>query len=109
MSNSIPSVPLPKNEPVKSYAPGSPERAELKAQLDALIKEPLEIPLFIGGGEVRTGNVVELTAPHDKSLVIARVHKGGPDEIQAAMKDLPVDGDASVLLKQALQRLAVNS
>ena len=49
MGNSIPNVPLPANEPILGFAPGSSERAELKAKLDELVKEPLEIPLYIGG------------------------------------------------------------
>ncbi|MGE0706650.1 MAG: L-glutamate gamma-semialdehyde dehydrogenase [Planctomycetota bacterium] len=86
MSNSIPRLPLPQNEPVLSYAPGSPERATLKAALAAYASEPVEVPLWIGGEEVRTGKVVELTAPHDHSLVLARVHVGGKDETRAAIE-----------------------
>lgn len=85
MTNSIPRVPLPPNEPVLGYAPGSSERSELKAKLAELCREPLEVPLFIGGQEVRTDEVVELRAPHDHEQVVARVHKGGPTEIQAAI------------------------
>ena len=47
-------VPTPVNEPVKQYAPGSPERAELKARLDSMAKERVEIPIVIGGKEIRT-------------------------------------------------------
>lgn len=86
MGNSIPNVQLPPNEKIRSHAPGSPERAELKAMLDELVANPVEIPLFIGGEEVRTGNIVEVTAPHDHSLVLARVHKGGEAEIKAAVE-----------------------
>ena len=70
MSSTIPTVPLPPHEPVKSYAPGSPERAELKAKLAELAAEPAEIPLFIGGEEVRTGDVIEVTAPHDQAFTL---------------------------------------
>ncbi|HUP42103.1 MAG TPA: 1-pyrroline-5-carboxylate dehydrogenase, partial [Thermoanaerobaculia bacterium] len=55
MSDAVFNVPEPENEPVRDYAPGSPERASLKAKLDELLKEELEIPLVIGGEEVRTG------------------------------------------------------
>lgn len=111
MSNTIPNLPLPPNEPVKSYAPGSVERAEIKAQLDALISDPPEIPLFINGEEVRTGDIREITAPHDHSLVIARAHMGGAKETQAAIDSalaarkqwaaLPWHQRASVFLKAA--------
>ena len=48
-------VPTPINEPINSYAPGTPARAELKARLAAMAAERVDIPLFIGGREVRTG------------------------------------------------------
>ncbi len=86
MSNSIPRLPLPPNEPVLSYAPGSPERAALKETLAEMVANPVEIPLWINGEEVRTGNVVEVTAPHDHSLVLAKVHTGGAKETQAAIE-----------------------
>jgi 1-pyrroline-5-carboxylate dehydrogenase len=86
VSNSIPTVKLPPNEPVLSYALGSPERTALQAQLDAMAKSPLDIPLYIDGEEVRTGNTYELRAPHDHSLVLARVHQGGEDETKAAIE-----------------------
>jgi 1-pyrroline-5-carboxylate dehydrogenase len=84
MSNAIFRVPEPKNEPVLQYAPGSPERAALKAKLAQLRAEPIEIPLFIGGKEVRTGRVQEIRAPHDHELVLGRFHQAGPDEVKAA-------------------------
>ena len=49
-------MPPPVNEPIKSYAPGSPERASLKARLKTMAAETVDIPLFIGGKEIRTGN-----------------------------------------------------
>ena len=54
--NGVRRVPTPVNEPVKSYAPGSPERAELKARLETMSNERVDIPLIIGGREIRTGN-----------------------------------------------------
>ena len=53
-------VPEPKNEVVKSYAPGSPERAELKAQLAEYRSQEIDIPMYIGGKEVRTGNTKDM-------------------------------------------------
>ncbi|HEU0013893.1 MAG TPA: L-glutamate gamma-semialdehyde dehydrogenase [Longimicrobium sp.] len=84
--NSIPQVPQPRNEPVLSYAPGSPERAELKAALARMSGEEIEIPLVIGGREVRTGNTDTQVMPHDHGHVLARYHKAGPDEVRAAIQ-----------------------
>ena len=75
--NSIPQVPLPRNEPVLGYAPGSPERTELKAALKVMASEEIEIPLIIGGREVRTGDTDTQVMPHDHGHVLARYHKAG--------------------------------
>lgn len=83
--NSIPNVPAPVNEPVKSYAPGSPERAELKAAYARMAGEEIEIPLIIGGREVRTGNIETSVMPHDHGHVLARYHKAGPAEVRQAV------------------------
>jgi len=85
MGNPVPNIDLPRNEPVLSYAPGSPERATLKAELARMAKAPLEIPLVIGGEEVRTGNIFELRAPHDHDLLLARVHVAGAKETTQAI------------------------
>ncbi len=69
--------PLPHNEPVLSYAPGSPERAALKAQLAAQAKETVEVPHVVGGTEIREGAVYEVRAPHDHGLLLAKAHDGG--------------------------------
>ena len=60
MSNASFEVPVPKNEPIKAYAPGSAERASLKATLDAMASETVEMPMVIGGEEVRTGNTASM-------------------------------------------------
>ncbi len=78
--------PAPRNEPVLDYAPGSPERAEVKRRLDEMRAQQLEIPLVIGGEEVKTGSTFEAVEPHDKKSVLAEVHKGGPDEVERAVK-----------------------
>jgi len=78
-------VPEPYNEPVKSYAPGSPERAELQQRLRELESQQLEIPLVIGGEEVRTGETFEAVEPHKRSHVLATVHKGGAPEVERAI------------------------
>src|SRR5687768_4759226 len=69
--NGVRRVPTPINEPVKSYAPGSPERAELKARLEKMSSEKLDIPLIIGGREVRTGKTTQAVMPHAHSHVLA--------------------------------------
>jgi 1-pyrroline-5-carboxylate dehydrogenase len=78
-------VPEPDNEPVKAYAPASPERAELQARLAELQSQQLEIPLVIGGEEVRTGETFEAVQPHDRRHVLAVVHKGGAPEVERAV------------------------
>lgn len=78
-------VPPAVNEPVKSYAPGSPERAELKAMLAQVEKEQPEIPLLIGGKEVRTGKLFEVHAPFRHRHVLAKGHAAGPDDVRAAI------------------------
>ena len=83
--NSIPQVPAPRNEPVLSYAPGTPERAELKAALKRMSGEEIEIPLIIGGKEIRTGNTAKAVMPHDHGHVLATWHKAGEAEVRAAI------------------------
>jgi 1-pyrroline-5-carboxylate dehydrogenase len=77
--------PAPYNEPVKSYAPGSPEREGLRVRLEELQAEQLELPLVIGGEEVRTGDTFEAVQPHKRSHLLATVHQGGEAEVQRAI------------------------
>jgi 1-pyrroline-5-carboxylate dehydrogenase len=79
-------IPEPVNEPVLDYAPGKPERAGLKAKLAELRGQVIDIPLVIGGREVRTGRTAEITVPHENRKVIARYHKAGPKEVELAIK-----------------------
>ncbi len=78
-------VPPPVNEPVLSYAPGTPERAALKARLDEMAAETIEIPLLIGGEEIRTGDTLDVVMPHDHGHVLAKAHKAGPAEVKKAV------------------------
>src|SRR5687767_15634951 len=78
-------VPPPTNEPVRSYAPGSPERAELKARLKAMAGERVDVPLVIGGKEVRTGRTAQTVMPHDHAHVLADWHKAGPEHVEQAI------------------------
>src|SRR5437773_1929267 len=77
--------PPPQNEPVKDYAPGSPERAELEKRLDEMKSQQLEIPSIIGGEEIKTGTTFEAVMPHDKDHVLAKVRKVGAGEIEQAV------------------------
>ena len=78
-------VPVAVNEPVKQYAPGAPEREELKGVLRHLTKDKLEIVPVIGGKRVRTGKVTPARSPHLHQHAIADVHQAGPDQINAAI------------------------
>ncbi len=75
---------LPVNEPARQYTPGSPERAAIEAELASMAADPVEIPLFIGGREVRTGRLKEIRAPHDHGQVLGRYHEAGEAEATMA-------------------------
>src|SRR2546422_4070720 len=79
-------IPTPVNEPVLAYAPGSRERGELKQALKDLSGRQIEIPVVIGGKEIRTGKTVEAVMPHCYKHVLAKVHQAGPEEVAAAVK-----------------------
>ncbi len=79
-------VPVAKNEPVKSYAPGSPEKAELKAALAEAKATQLDIPMFIGGEEVRTGNKVAIHPPHELSHTLGHFHAGDAAHVEQAIQ-----------------------
>jgi 1-pyrroline-5-carboxylate dehydrogenase len=86
MANGRFRIPAPHNEPALSYAPASPERAALKARLAELSSSELEIPLVIGGREIRTGRIAEARVPHRHAQRLARWHQAGPAEVQAAIE-----------------------
>jgi 1-pyrroline-5-carboxylate dehydrogenase len=86
MANGLFQVPPPRNEPPLAYAPGTPERAQLETRLDELSARELEIPLVIGGREVRTGRLAETRVPHRHAQRLARWHQAGPAEVQAAIE-----------------------
>ncbi|HUU52973.1 MAG TPA: L-glutamate gamma-semialdehyde dehydrogenase [Candidatus Heimdallarchaeota archaeon] len=83
--NGVIKIPRPTNEPVMVFAPGSPEKVSLKAELTRMLGEEIEIPLIIGGKEVRTGNFADCRCPHDHNHLLGRYHKAGPDEITMAV------------------------
>src|ERR1019366_4497838 len=85
MSNNVRRLPPAMNEPIRSYAPGSAERSELKARLKAMEGECPEIPIVIGGKEIRTGDVAKATSPHKHRHVTATWHKARPEDVRAAI------------------------
>ena len=103
--------PTPHNEPIKDYAPGSPEREELQRRLYEMQSERLDIPCVIGGEEIRTGDLHQAVMPHRKEHVLADVHQGGAAEVDRAAKAAaeawqdwsrtPWEDRAAVLLRAA--------
>jgi len=85
MPKGIYNVPVPVNEPVKQYAPGSSERTELKKMLAELRSKELDIPMYIGGKEVRSGQKARLAPPHDHKHTLGHFHKSGKEHIQQAI------------------------
>ena len=78
-------VPPPVNEPVKSYAPSSPEKSALKARLAEMAKERVDIPIIVGGKEIRTGDLSQSVMPHDHAHVLADWHRATPDVVNQAI------------------------
>lgn len=104
-------VPEAVNEPVRAYAPGSSDRAELKAALKAAKSRKANIPMYIGGKEVRTSDRVEINPPHDHKYVLGSYSQGTKKHVQAAIDaslkakadwaNLPWEHRASIFLKAA--------
>ncbi len=111
MPNGIVNVPMPKNEPVRDYAPGSAQKASLKAKLNEMLSQEIEIPLIIGGKEVRTGKTAKAVCPHDHRHVLATYHMAGQAEVDMAIKaadeawkdwsETPWEDRAACMLKAA--------
>jgi len=111
MSLAISKAPVPVNEPIKGYAPGSPERASLKAKLAEMSAARVDMPLVIDGKEVRTGKLGQAVMPHRHAHVLGDFHQGGGAEVQSAIgaamqaqRDwarLPWEARAAVFLKAA--------
>lgn len=111
MSNAILTMPIPENEPILNYAPNSPEKIQLKAQLEKLSKEVLDIPLIINGQEIRTGNTGKCVMPHNHQHVLANFHQASEVEAKqaitaslearAAWANLPWEERAAVFMKAA--------
>lgn len=85
-NNSITQLPKPINEPILSYGPGSPEKAAVKKSLSEISSKQIDIPLIIGGKEIKTGNLGKVVMPHEHGHVLATYHKAGPEEVQKAIQ-----------------------
>ena len=86
MSNAYFKVPVPINEPVLTYAPGTPERDAIKKKLQELQSKEIEIPLIIGGKEIKTGKTAEIRVPHNHSKKLGIYHKAGAKEVNMAIE-----------------------
>ncbi len=111
MTNGIFNVPIPSNEPVLSYGPGSPEKKALKAKIAELKSKEIEIPVIVGGEELKTGRTAECRCPHETKHLLGVYHKAGEKEvdqaIEAALKVRPKwaamswEARAAIFLKAA--------
>jgi len=112
MLDAVTVVPEPVNEPVRSYAPGSPERSSLERRLKELAAEAIDLPLTIGGrSRAGGGEPVAVVMPHRHSAVLGYTWNAGPGEVSAAIdaakqaapgwRSLPFDERAAVFLKAA--------
>lgn len=111
MSNGYFKVEMPKNEPVKAYLPGSPERASLKKELERQPAQVVQVPMIIGGKEVWTERKTKAVMPHDHAHVIAEAASGGEKELKDAIAaalaarkawtEMPMEHRVSIFLKAA--------
>jgi 1-pyrroline-5-carboxylate dehydrogenase len=111
MANGVFSIPFPENDVIRSYAPGTKDKALLKKRIKELKSEVLDIPIIIGGKEIRTGDIGNCVIPHDHSHLLATYHKAGKEEVQmaidAALKarkewaEMPWTERAAIFLKAA--------
>ncbi|MFM2138438.1 MAG: L-glutamate gamma-semialdehyde dehydrogenase, partial [Bacteroidota bacterium] len=105
------SYPLPANEPVLSYAPGSPEKKRLKAALKELKSQEVDVPMYIGGKEVRTGKKVAMRPPHETKHLLGHFHAGEEKHVRLAIdaalaarnswSSMPWEDRAHIFLKAA--------
>jgi len=86
LNNAILRIPMPVNEPIYSYAPGTAERAALKAAIKEVAAKKVDIPMIIGGREIRTGKLGQIVMPHDHQHVLGTYHMGGEKEINLAIE-----------------------
>jgi 1-pyrroline-5-carboxylate dehydrogenase len=86
MQNSFPTLNPPRNEPVRPYLPGDAQTASLKKRLAEMSAETIEVPLIVGGKEVRTGTLAEHRCPHDHEKVLCRYHTATPEVVEDAIR-----------------------
>jgi 1-pyrroline-5-carboxylate dehydrogenase len=111
MSKGFYAVPLPENEPIFNYEPGSEERAELKNAIDVALKQQVEIPMIIGGKEITSGSIQIIRAPHNIKHILGKYHRGDASHVNMAIKsalsaremwsNLPWEERAAIFLKAA--------
>jgi len=104
-------VPIPSNEPIWAYASGTPQQAKLKEAIDRLKQTQIEVPMYIGGEEIKTEATVDMRAPHDHNLKLGHYYKGDADQVRAAVKaalkakpmweNMPWEQKAAIFLKAA--------
>jgi 1-pyrroline-5-carboxylate dehydrogenase len=99
-------IPQPLNEPVYSYAPGSPEREKLKSALDDLKSQQIEVPLVIDGKKIFTEKKVKITAPHDHNLLLGYAYHGSKKEVELAI-DSALKAQKAWAAMPAQQRVAI--
>lgn len=111
MNNAYFQLKLPENEPIKGYLPGSPERFALKAELERQLVNPVELPIIIGGKEIRTENKEKMICPHDHQKVLGEYYVAGEKELLMAIdaaeaakeewESMPWEHRATIFLKAA--------
>ncbi|MDE0905758.1 MAG: aldehyde dehydrogenase family protein, partial [Planctomycetota bacterium] len=104
-------TPDPVNEPVRGYAPGSPERKSLQAELKRMRSNPIEVPLLVGGEKVETGNTAKMRSPHNHGMDLGTYHQARPEDVTRAInaatdaradwQALPWEERATVFLRAA--------
>lgn len=111
MNNGYFQIKSPVNEPVKGYLPGSPEKAALKAELERQLANPVEVPIIIGGKEIRSGSKAKIVCPHDHQKVLGEYYIAGEKELlmaieaaeaaKAEWENMPWEHRATIFLKAA--------
>ncbi|MDU2064207.1 MAG: L-glutamate gamma-semialdehyde dehydrogenase [Sporomusaceae bacterium] len=111
MNNAYFQIMSPKNEPIKGYMPGSPEKIALKAELKRQMENPVDLPIIIGGKEIRTTKKGKMICPHNHKMVLGEYSIAGPEELKLAIEAaeaakaeweaMPWEHRASIFLKAA--------
>lgn len=111
MANAFFNVPPAVNEPVKSYAPGTPERKNVLDAYKKMYNETIDVPMYIGSEEIRTGDTVTMSPPHDHQHILGTYHKAEKQHVELAIEnslearkkwaDMPWEHRAAIFLKAA--------